>query len=74
MDWSSIACFQLALGSTKNNAKNTRPGQGTSVITRGSTLIQLVVPVCRKTALIGMSVTGMTRQILTHKTAILKNG
>ncbi|WP_339850652.1 hypothetical protein MKY42_09680 [Paenibacillus sp. FSL W7-1088] len=50
----------------QRNAKNTRPGKGTSVVySRGSTLIQLLIHI-GSTALIGMTVTGMTRHILTH--------
>ncbi|MBM6384692.1 MAG: hypothetical protein JSY10_11965 [Paenibacillus sp.] len=36
--------------------------------TRGSTLIQLLHFLIENTALIGMTVTGMTRHILTHGT------
>ncbi|MGC5771024.1 hypothetical protein [Paenibacillus pabuli] len=48
------------------NAKNTRPDKGTSVIYSWFHPTSAASSIFRSTALIGMTVTGMTRHILTH--------
>ncbi|WP_228469227.1 hypothetical protein [Paenibacillus sp. JNUCC31] len=50
----------------ERNAKNTRPGKGTSVIYSWFHPTSAASSKLRSTALIGMTVTGMTRHILTH--------
>ncbi|MGG4127510.1 hypothetical protein ABEW19_04525 [Paenibacillus illinoisensis] len=48
------------------NAKNTRPGKGTSVVYSWFHPNSAASFFIENTALIGMTVTGMTRHILTH--------
>ncbi|MFK0520740.1 hypothetical protein ACINKY_00910 [Paenibacillus illinoisensis] len=50
------------------NAKNTRPGKGTSVVYSWFHPNSAASFLIENTALIGMTITGMTRHILTHGT------